>query len=198
MDYQPANSANIDVFPHLANRPLRRAATTDPMPDRGKLAVLTMLGLALAAAAFAWWWNVTSKKESLAFYGPAAARLIGKAPTVELIEVEPATSGDTRELVSVHHEKFVVVSRHDVSQAPGLIHARTALLDDASYEWQAPLRLMPPIFLVRFADEKNEAVLALDTTARLLTRCDTGATVRLNEKIAAGWQQFAERHLPTK
>lgn len=165
------------------------------MPDRGKLAVLTMLSLALAAAAFAWWWNVTSKKQSLAFYGPAAARLIGKARTVELIEVEPANEDDLRELVAIGDRRFAIVSRHDVSQAPGLIHARTALLDDASYEWPAPIRLTPPLFLVRFADEENEAVLALDTVARLLTRCDTGATVRLNEKIAAGWQQFAARHL---
>jgi hypothetical protein len=165
------------------------------MPDRGKLAVLSMLGLALAAAAFAWWWNVTSKKQSLAFYGPEAAQLIGKARTVELIQVEPAASGDTRELLTVHHQKFALVSRHYVSQAPGLIHARTALLDDASYEWHAPIRLTQPLFLVRFADADRETLLAIDATARLLTRCDTGATVRLNPKIASGWQTFAERHL---
>lgn len=176
------------------------------MPDRGKLAVLTMLGLALAAAAFAWWWNVTSKKESLAFYGPAAARLIGKARTVELIEVEPAKFDDSRECYIAGADNFALLSRHDVSRAPGLIHARTALLDDASYEWPArPLLLeegrresvasRSTFFLVRFADESSETILAFDTTARLLTRADTGATVRLNEKIAAGWQQFAARHL---
>jgi hypothetical protein len=166
------------------------------MPDRGKLAVLSMLGLALAAAAFAWWWNVTSKKQSLAFYGPAAAQLIGKAPTVELIEVGPAKEEDKRETISIGDRRFAVISRHNVSQAPGLIHARTALLDDASYEWDAQPRLLVRPCFVRFADESSETILALDTTARLLARGDTGATVRLKEKIAAGWQQFAERHLP--
>jgi hypothetical protein len=157
-----------------------------------------MLGLALAAAGFAWWWNVTSKKQSLAFYGPAVARLIGKAKTVELIEVEPAKEDDKREIIAIGDRRFAVVSHHDVSQAPGLIHARTALLDDASYEWQAPLHLSLRPFFVRFANEQNETILALDTTARLLARCDTGATVRLNQKIASGWQQFAERHLSVK
>jgi hypothetical protein len=165
------------------------------MFDRGKLAVLTMLGVALAAAAFAWWWNVQSKKQALAFFGPTAARLIGKAPTVELVAVRPAAPGDTGERLSIGDQHFTVLARHDVSQAQGLIHARAALLDDASYEWQTPVILTLRPFMVRFAEGPDESLLALDTTARQLVRCDTGAKVRLNPKISAGWQQFARRHL---
>ena len=163
------------------------------MPDRGKLAVLTMLGVALAAAAFAWWWNIQSKKQSLAFFGPTAARLIGKAPTVELIEVEPAIPGDTGESISIGDQHFTVLSRHDVSKAQGLIHARTALLDDASYEWQDQFR--SPCGRLWFASPMAATKPSSPSTPPANSSAAIPArAVRLNPKISAGWQQFAERH----
>jgi hypothetical protein len=171
------------------------------MFDRGKLAVLAMLALALAAAAFAWWWNVQSKRQSLAFFGPEAARLIGKAPKVELVSVEldaetPAMPRGSDEHISIGDQHFTVRSRHDVSQAQGLIHARTALLDDASFEWQSPPgEDSPELVVVRFADAGRQTLVALDCPNRQLIRCDTGAKVRLNPKISAGWQQFIARHV---
>jgi hypothetical protein len=158
-----------------------------------------MLALALAAAAFAWWWNVQSKHRSLAFFGPEAARLIGKAATVELVTVEPIDSappGESGERISIGDQTFAPLSRHDVSQAQGLIHARTALLDDASYDWQAPpAEDSPELVIVRFADAGHQTLITLDCPHRQLIRCDTGAKVRLNPKISAGWQQFIARHV---
>jgi hypothetical protein len=167
------------------------------MFDRGKLAVLTMLGLAVLAATFAWWWNLQRGHLALAFFGSQGAGLVGHAPTVELIAIQPAKSEDRGEHLLIGSEPFSVVSRHDVSRAKGLIHARTALLDDASYEWQSPTAdLAPGLFIVRFAQGRAESLLAIDCQGRQLYRCDTGAPVRLNPKIATGWQKFFERNVP--
>src|SRR6478609_5030981 len=103
--------------------------------SRGSVAVLAMIGLALVAAMFAWWWNYERGHQALKFYGADAATLIRTAPTVELFVsapaqersesgTEPASAAPTRQI--------------DISHAPGLIHARTSLLDDASYDWKTP------------------------------------------------------------
>ena len=87
------------------------------MSNRGTLAVLSILALALAMASFAWWYNWDRTQKCLALFGGEGASLIRTAPTVELL----ASTGTI-----------------DISSAPGLVHARTALLSDSSYHWNEP------------------------------------------------------------
>src|SRR4051812_13324226 len=102
--------------------------------SRGWIAVLTMVGLALAAATFAWWWNYERGHRALAFYGADAATLIRTAPTVELFVSAPL---ETRPAGGEASHETGATRQLDISHAPGLIHARTSLLDDASYDWDA-------------------------------------------------------------
>src|SRR5262245_46257806 len=111
------------------------------MLDRGKLAVLTMFALALAAAAFAWWWNYSRGQRALGFYGPRAANLVRTAPKVELLVLG---TGDSDPVESLP-ESGPVARIIDISRAPGLVHARTALLDDASYDWDDSV-VAPQVF----------------------------------------------------
>jgi len=154
------------------------------MLDRGKLAVLAMLGLALAAAAFAWFWNYRRGERCLAFYGSEAAALIRTAKTVELLEVDPQSPAE-------------VLRRIDISHAPGLLNARTALLDDASFVWNSS----PPASsqsgrLVRFADGSREVLLRLDHSQRSLEIVSTGKAATLDEKTSSGWDAFLRRFAP--
>src|SRR5436309_633792 len=100
--------------------------------QRGPFVVLSMIAIAVVAAAFTWWWNFQRGQKALEFYGPTAATLIRTAPRVEL-------SRDGEPL-------------RDISKAKGLVNARTSLLDDASYEWISTDQLVRPDFSLRFTD----------------------------------------------
>lgn len=170
------------------------------MLDRGKLAVLLMLAVAAAAAGFAWWWNVQRTKHSLAFYGAEGAWLVRNGREVEILKIAPRDAEDLSEdggSLVLGDREFAVADRYDVSRAKGLIHARAALVDDPSYEWDAPpqaLRSEVVPWLLRFADERGEIYLAIDPQDRYLAVLPAGNGVRLIPKIAAGWQTFLERH----
>ena len=153
------------------------------MLDRGKLAVLAMFALAVVAATFAWWWNYRRGERCLAFYGSEAATLIRTAQTVEIVELDPA-AGD-----------LAISRRIDISRAPGLLNARAALLDDASFDWSAP----PPepasgTRLVRFAEGDREVLLRLDSARRSLEIVPAGKSAVLDQKTSDGWRQFLERY----
>lgn len=174
------------------------------MLDRGKLAVLLMLTVAVAAAGFAWWWNVERTKRSLALYGSEGAWLVRNGQLVEILKLASDKAGELSgddaaddASLAVGNLRFKVVARYDVSRVKGLIHARAALVDDPSYEWETPpqgVRGDANPWLVRFADERGEIYLAIDPKERRLTVLPAGKSVRLIPKIADGWQSFLDRH----
>lgn len=173
--------------------------------DRGKLAVISMLGIALAAAVFAWWWNYQRGYQSLEFYGSETARLIRTAKRVELLELnpqdlstDPAPTSPPPESLLIDGRHYFIAHRVDISHAKGLLHARSALLDDASYAWQSPASNRAPSFshAVQFSDGNQNAILAFDLANRNLYLPETGRRARLIPKIVDGWQLFINRHLP--
>jgi hypothetical protein len=103
------------------------------MRSSGKLAILSILALAFAAATASWWFRYTVTHRAAEFWGPQAAQLIRDAPYVKLYQVDPPvpfpqSSRDAAELIDQG-------AAHDASQARGLIHLRNALLQDRSYDW---------------------------------------------------------------
>ena len=92
---------------------------------RGTWLVAGLLLLGVTAAVGAIWFQRQQTRKCLAFYGPAAARRITSAAGVELLAVQPG--GGPRRLA--------VSSRLDVSQAPGLVHLRRGLVEDANFSW---------------------------------------------------------------
>lgn len=94
---------------------------------RGTWLVAGLLLLGLAAAVTGIWFQRHQTRRCLEFYGPTVARRIAAAPTVELLLVQPG-SGPGR--LAAH-------ARVDVSKAPGLVHLRRGLVEDANFRWQA-------------------------------------------------------------
>jgi hypothetical protein len=93
---------------------------------RGSWLVAGLLLLGLAAAITGIWFQWQQTRRCLAFYGPAAARRIAAAPTVELILVQPGAGLG----------RLVAQTRIDISKAPGLVHLRRGLVEDANFNWQ--------------------------------------------------------------
>jgi hypothetical protein len=178
--------------------------TTAVSPDssatsRGKLAVIAMLALATLAASFAWWWNWQRTQKCLAYYGGEGASLIRTAPRVEALLLSSSFDGPSVEAIEVGPNALAVVGRQDLSEAKGLIHARTALLDDNSYRWAvAPGECSPVIlYAVRFSRGSQHATLAFDFACGQVWFVEGTGSALMSPKIAAGWQSFLARNVQT-
>ena len=105
--------------------PARRRTGDSPAPRGGTWLVVALLLMGVAAAAGAIVFHRRTTMRCLEFYGPRAARRITSAATVELVMLRPG-SGPRRLAES---------SRLDVSGAPGLVHLRRGLVEDANFVW---------------------------------------------------------------
>jgi hypothetical protein len=156
----------------------------------GKLAVVGLLTAGLLAASFAWWWNYNRGRRALDLYGAPAARLIRTAPVVELLSTEsgvtPPQATDGRGAVRTT----------DISRAAGLLHARTSLLQDASYDWDAPASPgTSESVVLQFSDGRATAAMYLYVDEGIITAASSGRSARLVSKTAAGWRTFLLRNI---
>jgi hypothetical protein len=163
------------------------------MFNRGKLAVLTLVAVALAAAAVAWSFNYYRGRRTLDFYGRGAALLVRTAPQVELLELAHVDeiAQPNAELLVVDGQELQVIRSLDISDAKGLIHARTSLLADSSYRWDAePCDYYPSAYYaVRFSDISS-ATLAFDFHCQRVWHVEQDQSVALAAKVAEGWEKF--------
>ena len=168
------------------------------MVNRGKLAVLTMFAVAILAAGLAWSFNYYRGARTLEFYGRGAALLVRTAPQVELLELawvdDEELARPNAELLDVDGQRLQVVRRRDISQAKGLVHARTSLLADSSYRWDAaPCDYEPTIaYAVRFSD-LTPATLAFDFHCQQVWHVEHDQAATLVPKVSGGWQKFLEK-----
>ena len=100
----------------------RNAAGIPP----GTWLVAGLLLMGVAAAITGVWFQRHQTRRCLEFYGAVAARSIAAAPRVELLTVQPGTGPG----------RLALQSRIDVSKAPGLVHLRRGLVEDANFSWQ--------------------------------------------------------------
>jgi|694.fasta_scaffold38078_6 hypothetical protein len=103
----------------------------EPSPRRssrpsGTPLVVGLLVLGAALAAFALGFQRWQTNRCLAFFGGGVARAITAAPVVELWQLSPG-SGPGR---------LAAARRCDVSTAPGIVHLRRGLVEDANFAWQ--------------------------------------------------------------
>src|SRR5688500_1173982 len=104
------------------------------MLNPGKLAVAGILAVAIALAGFAWYWNWQRTQKCREFYGGEGAHLIRTATMVEGLLLTDVPAGyQIREKLRFDQHFLGIQSGDDLSKANGLIHARTALLDDNSF-----------------------------------------------------------------
>jgi len=171
------------------------SATQSGSRGAGKFAVLAMLLVAVLAATFAWWWNLNRGRESLHFFGSQAATLIRTAPTVEILvpladEAEGESTSDVMQNYGVH-----AIRRIDVSHARGLIHARTSLLNDSSYNPDRPTNLHVTAYFIRFSGPGSEILLGFTEPDGSIQIASTGDYRQLVKKTADGWRGFIERNV---
>ena len=168
------------------------------MFDRGKIVVGSILLVALAMAAFAWSWNYNRGRKSMDFWGRDAAVLIRQAPQVELWRLAGDNDSQAEvERITAGGMSLAVVERTDISQAQGLLHARFALTEDASFDFSESKPANKPRwdYAVRFTRDGHAATVLFDFTNSRVGIAEQDRTARAVPKINAGWQQFVARHV---
>lgn len=136
------------------------------MPHRGKLVILAIFAVALAATALAVWFQYEQGRRALQFWGRDNALLISYAPDVELLRVAVADANTpaTLETLKIDGRLVAVTEVRKVSHAPGFLHARHALIEDASFNWDQSRGDCTPHwdYVLRFTDGDRQALVALD------------------------------------
>lgn len=156
---------------------------------RRVVAALVLLGLCLAG--FAFWFQWRQTRRCLDFLGADVARAISRAERVELWRLGP---GD-------HPRRLKAGARQDVSRAPGLVHLRHALVEDASYAWMSTPKdgtagSQPPpeweIAIAFFSDRPTDvpdAVLAFDARFGAMTLVGRPGRVALG-RLGSGLERW--------
>lgn len=164
----------------------------------GRIVVGGIIAVGLCLAAFAFWFQWIQTRRCLAFFGSDVATSVNAAPRVELWRLAPG-SGPRR---------LVVTERRDISLAPGLVHLRHALVEDASFDWQPADAAPPPppadwslgiAFWRRGNQGDPTAVLAFDLRSGVMTvvgRPGRVALGRLGSGLATWVELVAQDRAP--
>ncbi|MGI8978055.1 MAG: hypothetical protein ACR2FY_02400 [Pirellulaceae bacterium] len=167
------------------------------MRSSGKLVVLSIFVVAIAMASFALWWNWGLSHRSLDFWGKEGGLAIRDGERIELLRLRPKTGR------IINLEGFDIVETKDVSKAPGVLHARHSLLQDASFDWTADLGEPHDYgkrdhFAVRFSHQKAvTTILFIDSSFERIVRAENGDKVTLSPKARDGWKLFIRRYFPS-
>ncbi len=148
----------------------------------GIAVVVIIVLLGMSAGAVSIWWRWEQGKRALEFWGRDAAQRIRHAPQVELLQL--SDSGD-------------VTERKDISKLAGLLHARHALIEDASFDWTKSL---PDVWIkeetwsyaVRFTMDGEHTTVAFDLSRRRIRHVEAGSEIVLTKQINDGWRKYTE------
>ena len=160
-----------------------------PLKNRGVLLVLLLLLAGLAAAIGAYWYQYRQTRHALAFWDGEVASLINRAPLIELVRFGSSESDSTSADVRSAND------RADISSAPGVVHFRRSLLEDASFDWEAtPSIASDKIgwdYAVQFSDQQTSATILVDFDEHIVALSPSNDRLaKLNDKMAAGAARF--------
>lgn len=151
-----------DALPSAAPGP---GDVRSPAPGAsGRWLVVGLLALGATAGIAAIAYQLRQTGRCLAFYGVDVARRVSEAPVVEVWRLAPTSDAGV----------LRTVARRDVSRAPGLVHLRRGLVEDANFSWPpgepSPQRLSGDVWDVAlvFSDPEQgggTATLVIDLPA---------------------------------
>lgn len=175
----------------------------------GRWAIIAVTLLAVLMASYAWWHRRQAGERALEFWGPETALLITRAPDVELVELGWERRGLTAvdESPRFGSSSLAAVRTKLVRRGesvPGLIKARTILLQDNAFAWDEPPDRCEPRwqYALEFRDGQRRAtvLISLECPRVKLVGRGTSASIRpiaepLREFLVA---QFPEALFPAQ
>lgn len=172
------------------------------MLQRGKLVIISMVVVAILAAAFAWWHQYLRGARVLAVWGAEHAGRIRLADDCELWQLEPHSADpptDSGDGVPIGDQSWAISRRVSVHGAPGFIHARQALIQDASHDWSSSPPDTPPrwTYALCFRDASGQTVVSFDEQATYACLADQPQTISRLIDIGPGLVEFFSEQLKT-
>ena len=110
--------------------------------NRGKFVIAAMVAVGLSMAIFAWWARYSASQRVLSRFGPSVAVAVRNGERVEFLGL--ATTPQAESTGSIHvrspqgETELFISSIRDITNTPGLIHARHHLLHEKGFEWGPP------------------------------------------------------------
>ena len=165
---------------------IRRRRSTGKVHS-GTLVIAAIVLAAVGASTFAWWHQYQQGRKALDYWTSEGARLIRRAPKVELIRLGEPPPGEERTLLLGRP----IAERRDISRAPGLVHARQALISDASFYWEGPSPATPRWeYVLRFENGGEAILIALDLTGGYAGKAGDKPPLRLGPTLQKGLRTF--------
>ena len=178
------------------------------MFNRGKLVLVSMVLLGLGAALFAFWFRYQHGKRTIDQWGSEAVVLVRDSDLVELVALAPADEAganselpppvDAPEIMTIQGKALKVLEKVDISRAPGLVHLRHALVQDASYAWDEAVGGGEDLqwrYALRFSRNEKEAEFAFDLDRRRAKLVGRERAAALSPHLARGLHTFFDDHL---
>lgn len=155
------------------------------MELRGQHVVLGLLLLGVGAAGFAVWYQRSMTDQALAFWGADVALALGNPEKLELVTLAPVDPAGSEERLSLGGREFAVVTRQDITTAPGVTHARQALLENASFDFASPPPATPATWthVLLIARGETKATIAFDFAARRVRLDEAAREATLGERL---------------
>lgn len=130
--------------------------------NQGKLVIVFIFGLSAVMGGYAWWHHYTQGRRCLDLWGAEAGELIRYAPQVEVMQLDYADAADA-ETIQIQGEPLKIVARKDITSTRGLVHARQAFIEDASFLWRADLTGPSSWrYVLRFTSGDQQVSVAID------------------------------------
>ncbi|MCA9198251.1 MAG: hypothetical protein KDA87_11965, partial [Planctomycetales bacterium] len=151
----------------------------NPVANQGRMVVIGMVVVALAAAIFAWTFRLSQGQQILTFWGADAASAIRLGSEVKLLQLEAGQIDSSNALVrSLNGMDWTAAI--DISKTSGLVHARQALITDASYAWssEANADWSKDWDVLLFAGPDQRITVAVQGEAQILVHGGTGRMVQ--------------------
>lgn len=173
--------------------------TADTPPPQGSRSgtwlALAMLLIGGLAALGSWLFYRNLQRQPLELFGSENAALILTAPQAELLVLAPA-EGDSPETLQLPGELLAVEEAFAVENAPGFSHVRNSLLNNASFDWQAPRGDCSPRwrYALRFSGQEEACTVGFDIDCNRLGLEGASRDVSL-EPVADGLEAIFEDYL---
>ena len=170
----------------------------------GRAAVLLIVVLGVALAAFNVYFRYATTNRIHAHWGTAALLRIADAPRAEwwelaLVEAnaqpDAPPAGQTVETaverIALDGQAFAIHRRGNLIGARGFVHLRNALGQNASYDWTGkPAPLNRWRWAIAFVDDRDRTVLLFDDAFRVVRSFESPEPVPLTDKMSAGLATF--------
>src|SRR5690606_26277098 len=122
-----------------------------------------IFAVALALSGGAWWYHYLGGRQTAAFWGDPAGRLIVRGPQVTFYELGDATDQPAEPPADhgapEHLAGRPVARTVDLSGEPGLIHLRHVFTQDSHFAWDArkrePAAAGDWAYAIRFAEGES-------------------------------------------